>query len=158
MAKNLTRQEIEDKMATVVHRLSRNSIYKIDYRISSPNYPELKDVEQAIYHLYDTTNFKIKSREAHIVFYRHIFCKVAYDAGYKHPSIADYLNKDRTTIIHAIRKIEDYLEIKDPETTKVYKNIINHLIDTYGETIFRRDIIQRVNSQRDISTSMCFSR
>lgn len=147
MTKILTRQEIEDKMATVVHRLSKNSIYKINYRISSKAYPELKDIDQAIHHLYDIDNFKIKSRKGHIVFYRYIFCKVAYNVGYKHPSIADYLSKDRTTIIHAIKKIDGYLEIKDPMTTKVYKKIINHLIDTYGETIFRRDIIQGINSQ-----------
>lgn len=155
MAKNLTREEIEDKMHSLATKLSRNSIYKINYRISSKTFPDLKDVDQSIHHLYNTVDFKNKSREAHIVFYRHIFCKVAYDLGYKHPYIANYLNKDRTSVIHAINKIEDYLAIKDPETTKVYNSITNHLIDTYGETIYGRDIITRINSQRDISTSMC---
>lgn len=155
MTKNLTREEVEDKISILVTKLAKNSVYKINYRVSSKIFPDLKDIDQSIHYLYNTVDFKNKSREAHIVFYRHIFCKVAYDLGYKHPSIASYLNKDRTSIIHAIKKINDYLAIKDPETTKVYSSITNYLIDTYGETIYGRDIITRINSQRDVSTSMC---
>jgi hypothetical protein len=141
MAKNLTRQEIEEKLESLIVRLTKKSPYKINYSVSSKEFPDLKDVELTIRSIYRTECFKTKSRESQYVFYRQIFCKVAHDLGYKDPKIAAYLNKDRTTIIYAVKQVKNYLQIKDPEMTKVYETITNHLINTYGETIFRRNII-----------------
>ena len=147
MAKTLTRSEIEDKIEVLVKKLRKRSLYNITYKVSSKHFPELKDIEQVITHLYDPQDFKKKTSEKEYVFYRHLFCKLSHDLRYTHVQISEYLKQNRTTITHAINKINNYLDIKDPETTQVYKETTNYIIDTYGENIYRRDIIKRINPQ-----------
>lgn len=146
MVKKLSREEIEEQIEFLLKKLKKRSLYNITYKVSSSEFPDLKDVEQIIYHLYDSQDFKKKSSEKEYVFYRHLFCKICDDLNYTHAKIAEYLKQSRSTITHAIIKIDNYLHIKDPETTKVYKETTKYIIDTYGETIYRRDIIKRVNS------------
>jgi chromosomal replication initiation ATPase DnaA len=45
-----------------------------------------------------------KSRKRHVVDIRHEFIKIAYQNGYTCTSIASYLKKDHSTILHAISK------------------------------------------------------
>ena len=146
MAKTLTRNEIEEKIEMLVQKLRKRSLYNITYKVSSTGFPELKDIEQVITHLYDPQDFKKRNREKDYVFYRHLFCKLCHDLKYTHVQISEYLKQNRSTITHAINKINNYLDIKDPETTKVYKETTNYIIDIYGEAIYRRNIIKGIDS------------
>lgn len=65
-----------------------------------------------------------RCRKRSIVDSRMVFSKILYDIGYRHSTIALYINKDRTTIIHYIDTCDDIL-LHDELLMNRYSNVKN---------------------------------
>lgn len=65
------------------------------------------------------------SRIRELVTIRHIFCFIAYGYGYKLTGIGNYLGRDHTTIIHALRCVSDHIKTKDA----LFSNFVELLSD-----------------------------
>lgn len=59
---------------------------------------------------------KCKSRNKELVFARHLMCYLIkkYSPHYSLKSIGTYLKRDHTSVIHAIKCINNYLDSKHP--------------------------------------------
>lgn len=72
----------------------------------------------------------LKKRERIYIISRQIFYKIAYDSlklktpeSIKLQYIGDYLNRDRTTVIHALKNFKNDI-VNNPENKDLYDNII----------------------------------
>ena len=65
----------------------------------------------------------IKSRRKEIIQWLQLFCFLGWRYGFSKISIGRYLIKHHATVIHSIKVIENYRDIRDKE----YQKIVNHL-------------------------------
>jgi chromosomal replication initiation ATPase DnaA len=60
------------------------------------------------------TDFRNNSRNRIWITLHQSFCYIAYnDLNYTYSEIGRFVNKDHTTIIHQIKKVDDYIDKKD---------------------------------------------
>lgn len=57
-----------------------------------------------------TAEMRGKSREKHITVARHYAMWRARDAGFSYPEIGRFFNRDHSTVMHAIRRLEEKVE------------------------------------------------
>lgn len=77
-------------------------------------------------------NYKIdngiftKTRVREVVIARHIFCYIARQSGYGPSEIAQACNEyyDHSSVIHAVNKVQDALDVKDPLTVELYNYVL----------------------------------
>lgn len=66
------------------------------------------------------------------VMYRHLFFKIGREIGYTLNDIGRYAGFNHATVLHAVKRINDMLEIKDTEITRNYNIIKNEIQNRYG--------------------------
>ena len=73
---------------------------------------------QKIYKTLKTSEEEIKSskRNKEIAFNRHIICYFLYNNGVERNLITEIVNRDRVTVLHSIKVVENFLSINDKET------------------------------------------
>lgn len=85
---------------------------------------------------------KRKSRKAEVVIARHIYCYIAY---YKTKTtskkVGNVINRNHATVLHALKKICDFLDINDIIVTSQY----NRVIIKIEEKQFNSLVVQDVN-------------
>lgn len=81
--------------------------------------------------------FKDMSRHMKNVYIRHSFIYLAREHGYTYMAIADHVGINHPAVIHACKKVSDYLFIKQPGFMKVFKQVVeefnNHLAEKGNE-------------------------
>jgi hypothetical protein len=90
--------------------------------------------------------FKDMSRHMKNVYIRHSFIYLARSHGYTYMAIAKHVKLNHPTIIHAYKKVSDYLFVKEPGFLKVFNQVVeefnNHLAEKgneYLDPTFERD-------------------
>ena len=85
---------------------------------------------------------KGKSRRSKVVIARHIYCYIAY---YKTKTtskkVGNVINRNHATVLHALKKICDFLDINDIIVTSQY----NRVIIKIEEKQFNSLVVQDVN-------------
>ena len=103
-----------------------------DHDLSSLPYPiySLDDLKDKINELLPEPYVDITqlSRKKEIVYYRMFFCNIAYSMGYSLKQIGEAVQRDHSTVYHAIETIDDIMESNDVEIKKIYNIIITHLL------------------------------
>lgn len=75
-----------------------------------------------------------KTRKQTPILYRHIFYKIARELGYTFKDIGRFSGfNNHATILHAVKRISNLLEVKDPEVITNYNLIKNEIHDRYGD-------------------------
>lgn len=81
--------------------------------------------------------FKDMSRHMKNVYIRHSFIYLAREHGYTYMAIADHVGINHPAVIHACKKVSDYLFIKQPGFIKVFNLVVeefnNHLAEKGNE-------------------------
>lgn len=82
--------------------------------------------------VYTTEGMMLQTRKQLPILYRHIFFKIAREIGYTLKDIGRYAGFNHATVLHAVRRISDLLDIKDAEVTRNYNLIKNEIQNRYG--------------------------
>lgn len=81
--------------------------------------------------------FKDMSRHMKNVYIRHSFIYLAREHGYTYMEIAKHVGINHPAVIHAYKKVSDYLFVKEPGFIKVFNLIVeefnNHLAEKGNE-------------------------
>lgn len=75
-------------------------------------------------------NVKSKSKSMDILTSRQVFLTIARNLGYTYTSIAKYLNRNHSSIMHSYRRTTELLEISDIQFTEAYNDILKKFNDT----------------------------
>ncbi len=138
----MTREIIEEKIESYVSKLVKKTDYKVSFCVVSKTKPDLKDIKTFMTEIFLCSDFIVADREKTLTFYRHLFAYFAFLVGYNDEQIANFLERDRTSILHAKKKITSFLEIKDKMTVECCQLLYNKLSETYGKNIFRPNFIK----------------
>lgn len=74
-----------------------------------------------------------KTRKQLTILFRHIFYKIAREIGYTFTDIGKFSGYNHATILHAVNRVSDLLDIKDAEVCRNYKLVKNEIQDRYGD-------------------------
>lgn len=93
---------------------------------------DLKDIVNAVFKesfpdIYTDEGIMLKTRKHLTLMHRHIFYKIAREVGYTYKDIAVYSGFDHATIIYAVRRISDLLDVKDQQLTESYNLVKNEI-------------------------------
>lgn len=114
----------------MVHRYSVKSLEELEEKVLSV-IPE---------HMGSNHSLKTPSRKKELVVLRHMFCKIAYHyMGYTCTSVAEYLNRDHTTVIHSVKVFDDLMETND-EFRYLYREVDRLLAPTLSEEQIKSEI------------------
>ena len=92
------------------------SLYDVEFAVlSSLNNPSINKVSD------------INTRHRPNIFYRQIFCYLAYNYNFTVSEIGRFINKDHSTVVHSRDIIKDLLQIRDPDIVKIYNSIYTNL-------------------------------
>lgn len=81
------------------------------------------------YFNFDFTQIVSKGRKGDAVYCRQIMCyMMRILTNLKDGEIAEYVNRDRTTVIHSIEVITGFLKVKDPEYVQVDIDTIKSML------------------------------
>lgn len=83
--------------------------------------------------IYTDEGMMLKTRKQLPILYRHLFYKIAREVGYTFKDIGRFAGFNHATILHAVKRISDLLEIKDAEVTRNYNLVKNEIQDRYGD-------------------------
>ena len=87
--------------------------------------------------------FYSDKRGRRLVIARHLFCYIArVKLGYKLVQIAQFIQRDHTTVMHAIKTVTNLLDINDAEVQSLYIAVIEAITKEY-ELPIRLDITAR---------------
>ena len=103
---------------------------------------EIEALQNIICDVFELSWQKIKSKDRHrdLVAARQLFCFFSYRRiGKTLAAIGDILDRDHTTIIVSIRKVEDYVFTRDSQVYPMYKKVLK-LFDEYTETKIEKAI------------------
>jgi hypothetical protein len=85
----------------------------------------------------DMLGIKGKYRFRHVTTYRHIFIKLARNAGYTHQAIANSINHNHASVYHGEKRITMLLDNKDSIALEAFNNIHKTFANyTNNEAIF----------------------
>jgi len=87
--------------------------------------------------IYDQTlssisSLKAKTRKRDVIQWTHCFYHIAWHYGYSKTAIGRIVEKDHATVIHGIKSVSNFLDVKDPMTTTIYNLLMNHYKDNVG--------------------------
>lgn len=81
--------------------------------------------------------FKDMSRHIKNVYIRHSFIYLAREQGYTYHAIAEHVGINHPAVMHAYKKVKDYLFVREPSFTRVFNLIVeefnNHLAEKGNE-------------------------
>jgi chromosomal replication initiation ATPase DnaA len=84
---------------------------------------------------------KGKSRKSKVVIARHIYCYIAY---HKTETVSEkvglVINRDHSTVIHALKKISGFLDVKDITVTSQYNKIIKEMVVKHYNSLVVQDV------------------
>lgn len=81
----------------------------------------------------DHFDLKEKTRLPNVVYPRLIFCHMAYNMSYSIKKIAEFIERDRTTVYSAIASIDNLMSTNYLEVVDLYNKIVNQI--KYESTI-----------------------
>lgn len=139
----MTREIIEQKIEAYTSKLVKKTDFKVNFAVVSKTKPDLIDIKKFMTDTFLCSDFIVADREKTITFYRHMFCYFAFILGYNDEQIANFIKRDRTSILHAKKKITSFLEIKDKMTVECCQILYTKILEEYGKDIFRPNFIQR---------------
>jgi len=77
----------------------------------------------------DYSDFLSGTRKQHVIFYKHVGMALMFGSGITSTLIAEIMNVDHSSVIHATKKVINMLEVKD----KAYMKCLDILLrDTVG--------------------------
>jgi len=92
--------------------------------------------------------FKDMSRHMKNVYIRHSFIYLAREHGYTYMAIAKSVGINHPAVIHAYKKVSDYLFVKEPGFVKVFNLVVeefnNHLAEKGNEFLDITDTGDRI--------------
>lgn len=107
------------------------SISKEDL-VMKPSLPELLDfINQFIPHHMRSNTILVKNRKKEYVILREIFCYVADSMDYSCTSIAAFLNRDHTTVLHNKQECKNRM-VTDETFKPIFNHIVNEFKNAYG--------------------------
>jgi len=68
--------------------------------------------------------FKDMSRHIKNVYIRHSFIYLAREQGYTYHAIAEHVGINHPAVMHAYKKVKDYLFVREPSFTRVFNLIV----------------------------------
>lgn len=77
--------------------------------------------------------FKDMSRHIKNVYIRHSFIYLAREHGYTYNAIADHVGVNHPAVMHAYKKVKDYLFIREPGFTRVFNLIVEEFNNYLAE-------------------------
>ena len=90
------------------------------------------------------------SRQKEVVTARQCYCKIARDMGYTFMEIAKQIDKDHSTIIHAVNRSNDMLETND----KTYISMYNRILTDINKTLDGRTIHRNTEAQNNTKSTL----
>ena len=109
-----------------------------DYRPEGLPYPvvSLMELEAICAQFLPDTHSSIKddTRQKEVLYPRMMFASLAYTMNYPIRRISTYIERDRTTIYHAISAFDDLMSTKNPYCTEMYEKTVTQLKSTYEST------------------------
>lgn len=142
---NKTRDEIADELinefmekfhkALGVYPLVTYSMRKITMvRVSLS---ELESLTNEVYQkwfpeAYVSDGIRNRLRRRTTVAFRQVYMKIASDMGHSLDSTGRFIGYDHATVLHAKRNVNNLLDCKDPEITKIYNLVYYAAKERYG--------------------------
>ena len=94
-------------------------------------------------------HFYSDKRGRRLVIARHLFCYIArVKLGSKLVAIAQFIDRDHTTVMHGIKTVENLLSINDNEVQSLYLAVIEAITKEY-ELPIRLDITAKNKQEAD---------
>lgn len=109
-----------------------------DYQPEGLPYPiiSLSELEDICNQFIPENHYSIKddTRIKEVLYPRMMFCSIAYTMDYPIRRIATYIERDRTTVYHAISAFDDLMSTKNPYCTDLHIKTVTQINSTYEPT------------------------
>lgn len=83
--------------------------------------------EQSFPDVYTSEGIFVRTRKQLPITYRHIFFKIARETGYTFKNIGEYGGYNHATIVHAVTRINNLLEVGDVDMSRNYNLVKNEI-------------------------------
>lgn len=132
-------EEIQDRTGAILDARVNGRIISIyENHPENSNLISLKGIEEIVIdtlHLDNPNALKSKDRNRDYVDGRTIFCHISRKYHFTLTTIAKFLKKDHTTIIHHVKKSLVLLEV-DPVFTIKHSQALQKINDKYGKIVY----------------------
>lgn len=78
------------------------------------------------------TSLRQKTRKRDVIQWMHCFYHIAWHYGYSKTAIGRIVERDHATVIHGVKSVTNFLDVKDPMTSNIYNLLMNHYKDNVG--------------------------
>lgn len=96
------------------------------------------------------------SRKREVVVVRMLYCKLATQMGHTCTEIADRTNKHYTTVLHALKTVDNLLATRDTDVTDLYNTMIHHLNNPKPHETTIRSLDQAQTDAQPVLSAVSF--